>query len=126
MRASATHAGRGLSSSLIRTTTFHIKIHKDLSRDQRRCVTRNPLFLFIWLLTKKRLQLSGHLLHDCQSMLMDARLRFGFGFLALLCFLFFVDFLKILEVPSKVFVAWPVKELNMQETLLFRHLVSVS
>jgi len=100
MRASATHAGRGLSSSLIRTTTFHIKIHKDLSRDQRRCVTRNPLFLFIWFLTKKRLQLSGHLLHDCQSMLMDARLRFGFGFLALLCFLFFVDFLKILEVPS--------------------------
>ena len=58
--------------------------------------------------------MSGHLLHDCQSMLMDARLRFGFGFLVV--FLFFVDFLKILEVPSIVFLAWLVKELNMQET----------
>lgn len=75
-------------------------------------MTRNPLFLFIWLLTKKRLQLSGHLLHDCQSMLMDARLRFGFGFLALRVFSFFVDFLKILEVPSNVFVAWPVKRIE--------------
>ena len=102
MRASATHAGRGLSSSLIRTTTFHIKIHKVwqlhvISADvwlgilcffSYGCWRRRG---FNWVVTFYMIVSRCWWTH-----------AFGLASAFLLCcvFFFFVDFLKILEVPS--------------------------
>ena len=114
MRASATHAGRGLSSSLIRTTTFHIKIHKVwqlhvISADvwlgilcffSYGCWRRRG---FNWVVTFYMIVSRCWWTH-----------AFGLASAFLLCcvFFFFVDFLKILEIPSNVFVAWPVKRIE--------------